>query len=325
VKTEKKITIAICTYNRAERLRQLITAVRRQECQIPCEILVVDNNSTDGTSFALQKLAKMEGAPLRFVKEERQGIVNARNRAIEEAMGNEYIAFIDDDEIPREGWLKAAVDVLDRENADCVGGEIRVNLPCQETPKWLDEDILGFLGEVKYAAKSFWITDISTPLWTGNIAYRLSLFTNDLRFDERYDRKGSGIGGGSDAVLFKALLERGARIRYRSEMIIEHYIDAWKIKRSYFLKLHFAEGKRRGRWEHADYKKTFLGVPPFMVIQLLKQCGRAFRMFLNGRGFIRQMMNVTYDLGMMKGRFQNWKKRRNKSRRENRGEGYHET
>ena len=86
MKKEKKITIAICTYNRAERLRQLITAVRRQECQIPCEILVVDNNSTDGTSFALQKLAKMEGAPLRFVKEERQGIVHARNRAIEEAM-----------------------------------------------------------------------------------------------------------------------------------------------------------------------------------------------------------------------------------------------
>jgi glycosyltransferase involved in cell wall biosynthesis len=308
VNRDKTISVAICTYNRAGRLYELIEAVRKQVCQIPYEILVIDNNSSDDTMVVLKKLAMSDGAPLRFVREERQGIVHARNRAVEEAKKSTYMAFIDDDEIPCDGWLKAAVDALDRENAECVGGEIRVSLPCKECPEWLGQELLGFLGEVKYDIQPFWITDSTTSLWCGNIAYRMSLFADGLRFDQRYNRKGIGVGGSEDGAMFKSMLEQGARMRYRPDMVIEHFVDEWKIKRSYFLKLHYTAGKRLGWLGSEDYGNTVFGVPPFMVAQLIKQCGRACIMFLRGKqGLMRQMMNVTYAFGMIGGRFKNWK------------------
>ena len=116
------LTVAVCTYNRAHRLPKLVRALRQQECPIPFEILIVDNNSTDGTQAVLEQLSLEDGHPLRFVKETQQGIVFARNRALEESLSSTYMAFLDDDELPLPGMLKAAIDALEREGADCVGG-----------------------------------------------------------------------------------------------------------------------------------------------------------------------------------------------------------
>ena len=93
-------TVALCTYNRADRLPSLIQALREQESPIPFEIPVVDNNSTDSTQAVLRDLASLKGPPIRFVSEIQQGIVYARNRAIEEAIKSLFLAFIDDDELP---------------------------------------------------------------------------------------------------------------------------------------------------------------------------------------------------------------------------------
>src|SRR4030042_2627086 len=122
------LTIAVCSYNRANRLPYLINALRSQECPVPFEIIVIDNNSTDNTQQVIRKLADSGGVPLRYVKETRQGIVHARNCAIELSRQSKFLAFIDDDELPGQKWLNAAFDALHREGADCVGGEIRVSL-----------------------------------------------------------------------------------------------------------------------------------------------------------------------------------------------------
>jgi glycosyltransferase involved in cell wall biosynthesis len=304
------MTVAICTYNRADRLPELITAVRSQECPIAFEILVIDNNSNDNTQLVVRKLIGSDGAPLRYVKEVKQGIVCARNRAIEEAHGA-YLAFIDDDEIPGPHWLEAAVDALEREEADCVGGEIRVRLAGMKRPSWLDEELMGFLGQVSHSPLPFWITDRSTGVWSGNIAYRMTVFSNGLRFDHRYNREGEGIGGGSDGIMFRTLLASGAKIRYRPDMLIKHHIEEWKIKRTYFLKLHFLDGVKAGRWGTDDNTGTFLGVPLFMVRLLLKQCGKTISILLKGQpGAMRQAMNGSHAVGMIVGKFGRWRTRR---------------
>ena len=304
----KKVTVAVCTYNRAHYLPPLLQALRQQECSIPFEILVVNNNSTDSTEKVLQDLSLLGGPPLRSVEEKKQGIVYARNRAIEESRDSTYMAFIDDDEIPGPNWLKAAVDALDREGAECVGGEIRVRLPVVERPSWLEEELLPFLGEVKNASGPFWITDRSTPVWSGNVAYKTSIFSDGLRFDRRYNRQGHAIGGGEDAVMFHSLLGRGVRIRYRPDMLVEHLVEKWRMKRSFFLQLHYKAGWKRGRWGQEEYDKTVCGVPPFMMIQALQQWGKALSVFVFRRpGALRQAMNATHAIGMIIGRFQRWK------------------
>ncbi|HEY4706127.1 MAG TPA: glycosyltransferase family 2 protein [Thermodesulfobacteriota bacterium] len=304
-----KATVVVCTYNRAKYLAGLIRCLRQQSCPIPFEIVVVDNSSTDNTHYVLNALGREGGPVMRAVLEDRRGIVYARNRAIEESLGSDCIAFIDDDELPAAGWLEAAVDAIGREGADCVGGEIRVSVPEPVRPSWLGKELLGFLGEVSHSRQPFWVKEKSTPVWSGNIAYRTSLFTGGLRFDERYNRS-NGVGGGEDLIMFNNLLERGARIRYRPDMVIDHLVEDWKLRRKYFLSLHYTAGRKAGAWEKDEYEKVFCGVPPFMISQAIRQLGRAFEMMIRRRpGALRQAMNGTYALGMIEGRFKRWRER----------------
>lgn len=296
------LTVAICSYNRCANLPRLVATLRRQACPLPFEILVVDNNSSDDTQAVLAELAAQEGPRLRYCRETAQGITHARNRALQESLDSDFMLFIDDDELPGETWLSAAVDALDREGADCVGGTIDVDVDAR--PDWLTEELLGFLGKLDHGDQPFWIEDQSTPIWSGNIAYRMALFRDDptLRFDPRYNRAGTGIGGGEDAAMFWRLLEQRARIRYRPDMRIVHLVEPWRLRRGYFLKLHYLAGVRQGQYRLPDYPKTVFGIPPFLISQCMAQSGKALMQTLLRRpGRVRQGMNATHAWGTIVG------------------------
>lgn len=299
-----ELTFAFCTYNRCDRLERLVAAIREQVCPVPFEILAVNNNSTDATAETLARLQQLPGAPLRWVNEDSQGIVPARNRAITEALASDILVFIDDDELPLPGLLKAAAHAILEEGADCVGGPIRVDFEPYGRPKWLDGELAGFLGEIDHGAAPFWIMDERTPVWSGNIAYRMEVLRAhpELRFDPRYNREGAGIGGGSDAVMFRAFLGAGYRIRYRPDMTITHSVDPWKLKRRYFLTLHYRAGLRQGEFRLPHYPKTVFGIPPFLLPQFVRHCANAAKRTLPGRsGWVRHAMNATHALGLIAG------------------------
>ena len=306
------VTIAVCTYNRSALLSGLIGALRAQQCPLRFEILVIDNNSSDATQAVLQQQAALPGATLRWIHETRQGIVHARNRAITETAASEYLVFIDDDELPEPGFINASLDALSREGADCVGGRITVDFTAHSRPRWLKDDVLGFLGALDYGAHPLWIETAATPLWSGNIAYRRALFERlNLRFDARYNRAGDGLGGGEDAAMFRTLLTTGARMRYRPDMAITHRVDATKLRRRYFLRLHWLAGRKVGQFETPDYARTWFGIPPFMLIQALKHSSKALMMMMTQRpAALRQAMNAAHAWGVIRGTRQSLRERR---------------
>lgn len=295
------LCVAICTYNSAPLLPRLLRAVGALACPVPYRICVVDNNSTDGTESLVRGLAPELPVPLQYVREPRQGIPYARNRAIEEAAEDTYLAFIDSDELPRERWLAAAHRGLHDHGAECVGGRIQLDLP--ERPPWLADSLLPFLGQVDHGGAPFTIADRSTPVWSGNVAYRTTLFADGLRFDTRYNRAGTGIGGGSDGILFRVLLERETVMRYEPEMAILHLIPPWKLRRGYFLRLHFKAGIKEGRYQaEAPASRTIRGVPRYLFRQLLTRAGRAAgRTLRQDPEYVRELMNLAYHLGLMRG------------------------
>lgn len=298
------LTFAFCTYNRAARLEQLVAAMRAQDCPVPFEILAVNNNSQDNTLAVLEALSREPGAALRFVTETQQGIVPARNRAIAESLDSDILVFIDDDELPDPGLTAAVHHAVVVEGAQCVGGRIGIDYTPNQRPVWMTDELQAFLGAVDYGDRSLWVIDDSHPLWSGNIAYDMSLFRDDLalRFDARYNRAGFGVGGGEDAMMFRELLRRGTRIRYRPDMSIRHLVDDWKLDRRYFLRLHYAAGKRYGthRIEHSG--GHLLGMPPWLLRQLLEHTGRWLGLTAGGRsGRFRQAMTIAHTLGMLNG------------------------
>ncbi|MDO9190883.1 MAG: glycosyltransferase, partial [Sulfurimicrobium sp.] len=112
-------TVALCTHNHAPRLartlRDLGGLIQPEQ---PWEFLVIDNASTDDTAAILvDKSWRFPGPEVRMVREEKLGISHARNRAVTEARG-EYIIFIDDDETPDTGWLRAYEHMIQQEHPD---------------------------------------------------------------------------------------------------------------------------------------------------------------------------------------------------------------
>jgi glycosyltransferase involved in cell wall biosynthesis len=298
------LTFAFCTYNRAERLERLVAAMRAQTCPILFEILAINNNSSDNTTDVLAQLARLPGPPLRWVTEPVQGIVSARNRGIAEALDSDILVYIDDDEIPLPGLLQGAADAILNEGAQCAGGRVEMDFSHDARPAWLGDELLGFLAAVDHGSDAFWIKDGSTPIWTANVAYDMRVFRDDpeLRFDKRYDRKGNVVGGGSDAIMFHTLLERALRIRYRPDMAVLHAVESWRLKRGYFLKLHYRGGLRYGQHQLPNYPRTVLGMPPFLVGKFVRQAFKALAMQLTARpGALRQGMNAAHTLGALIG------------------------
>ncbi len=298
------ITFAFCTYRRGDRLEKLVAAMRAQSSPVSFEILAVNNNSPDDTLAILERIATQPGAPLRVVTETTQGIVAARNRAVAESLSSDMLVFIDDDELPHSGLLEAAWDAIHREGARCAGGRVHVDFGKQIRPRWLGDELLGFLAEVDHGNSSFWIKEPTTPVWTANVAYDMALFREHpgLRFDARYSRKGTAIGGGEDVIMFQTLLSMGVPMRYRPDMAVDHFVEGWRLNRLYFLRLHYQFGVQQGLYELPNYSRTLFGVPPFLVGQMLRHLGLTIGYALAGRrNLVRQAMNATHAMGMIEG------------------------
>lgn len=107
-----QLTVAIPTYNGADRLPEVLDRLRRQaETEsIHWEVLVVDNNSSDGTVAVVQQFQKNwpPDVSLRWVVETQQGAAFARKRAISESQ-SDLVGFLDDDNIPELAWVAEAV------------------------------------------------------------------------------------------------------------------------------------------------------------------------------------------------------------------------
>lgn len=297
-----RVVLAFCTYNRADRLPALVAALRAQACDEPFEILAVDNNSSDATQPALQQLGAQPGARLRHVRETEQGIVPARNRLLAEARHAEFLLMLDDDELPAPGWVQAALHALRDEGLDCVGGRVRVRFDRGARPAWLGDELLGFLAEVDHGERPFAIRDATTPIWTANVGYRMALFGDGLRFDKRYSRVGNDVGGGEDVVMFERLLALGCRIGYRPAMVVEHFVEPWRLHRRYFLRVHYSSGVRAGLHATDVSGRTLLGAPLYLFPQALRQGLRTLRAACTGsRAWVRQGMNFTNACGRIVG------------------------
>ena len=91
------ITVAICSYNRHDYLRDTLMDVNLFKASPQdAEVVVINNNSTDSTAQMLQDFEWTSPLALRTFNETKQGLSHARNRAVDEAKG-QFILFLDDD------------------------------------------------------------------------------------------------------------------------------------------------------------------------------------------------------------------------------------
>lgn len=104
-----KLSIIIPAYNAEAYLPQCLDSILAQEHQ-DCEVIVVDDGSTDGTATLLERYPDVK-----VIHQENRGMSTARNRGLDEARG-EYILFVDSDDLLTDGALKTLVAELSGED-----------------------------------------------------------------------------------------------------------------------------------------------------------------------------------------------------------------
>lgn len=295
------ITVVICTHNHAPALEKTLAALGAiQAPDALWELLIVDNASTDDTSKLLSESNwKLPGISCRAVHEENLGVAHARNRGLREATG-EYVLFLDDDETPAPDWLVQMVSHITTTTADAIGGRIEIDLDGCEWPKWLHGELPGFLGQLHYGTEHHWLEQFTTPIFTGNAAFLKNKALELGGFDVNLGRRGGAQTGGEDTDMYRRMLTHGCRILWAPDALIYHRIEKWKLRKSYFLDLHY----RQGRMEGARKRGANSRVPPaYLWPQVARAYLKAFgeRLRKGSDHSLRLEMNAAYFTGYVMG------------------------
>ncbi len=102
--TQPAVTVVIPAFNKMELTRQCLCALGRLQDPVPCEVVVVDNASADGTPAMLRAFPWV-----RTVRnEENLGFAKACNQGARIAKGR-HLVFLNNDTIPLDHWLEPLV------------------------------------------------------------------------------------------------------------------------------------------------------------------------------------------------------------------------
>lgn len=109
------VSIVVPTFNRVERLRNCVDAIRRHVAG-SCEIIVVDGGSDDGSRDWLGCQPDIRA----ILEPEREGAVRAFNKGFRAASA-EYVMWLNDDAQLLPGSVAAAIEMIERPDLTDVG------------------------------------------------------------------------------------------------------------------------------------------------------------------------------------------------------------
>jgi glucosyl-dolichyl phosphate glucuronosyltransferase len=237
------ITVAICTWNRADLLDQTLSAMHelRQLADLEWELLVVNNNCTDHTDEVLSRHAR--GLPLRRVFEPVPGLSNARNCAVAAAAGD-LVVWTDDDVLVDPAWLSAyRVAAQAHPAASFFGGPITPWFE-GEPPRWLREHWP--LVASAYAVRDFGDVPVRLSHCTLPFGANFAVRTPVLRrypFDPALGFRPDTRIPGEETALIRQVLDDGHTGWWVPEARVRHFLPRERQTTRYLWQYYAGKGE----------------------------------------------------------------------------------
>jgi glycosyltransferase involved in cell wall biosynthesis len=222
------------------------------------EVLVVDNNSNDGTREVAETFSKMYPGRFRYLFELKQGKSNALNAGVQEASG-EILAFTDDDVIVAPTWLWNITAALDSGKWSSAGGRIGAANSFQ-CPRWLplegEYNLGGVLGFFDLGDKAGNSTE---PFFGGNVAYRKEMFEKYGLYRTDLGRCGESMLSDEDMEFSRRIIAGGERLWYEPSAVVYHAVPKERLRKSFFLRFLYDQGRSQIR--ATGSKPGVFGIP----------------------------------------------------------------
>jgi glycosyltransferase involved in cell wall biosynthesis len=194
------VSVVVPARNAAATVGRTLAALAAQDLAGPWEVIVVDDDSSDGTA----EVARAAPGEVTLVSEGPMGAAAARNRGAAAARA-EVLAFTDADCFPTPRWLSAGLAAL--AGADVVQGRVA---PDPGQP----------LGPFD---RTLWIDAERGFYETANLFVSRELFERVGGFDDWLDT-GGGKHIGEDVWFGWSAVRAGGRTRFCAEALVHHAV-----------------------------------------------------------------------------------------------------
>lgn len=296
------LTVAICTWNRADLLDRTLNELRHVEIPpgVEWELLVVNNNCSDHTDAVLGRHASH--LPLRRLFEETQGLSAARNRAVAEARGD-LVVWTDDDVLVDRKWLAEYLDAANRwPTAGYFGGTID---PWFEVPppRWVSENLDLLTGAMVIRQLGSFVGGFpegELP-FGANMAFRRAHLSGEP-FDPRLGYVGGQLVSGDETDLFVRLREDRIQGIWVGTARVRHFIPRRRMTARFVWDWFAGYGRAEARRErNRSPVRTVLGQPAWAVRSWAENRLNSILLApLSNRRWLRHYTRAAHALGVLR-------------------------
>jgi succinoglycan biosynthesis protein ExoM len=225
--TKNSVCIAVCTFKRPGMLLECLNSLSMLTIPGQCSVavVVIDNEQEPNNRDIVC------GFPgFLYVHEPLRGISNARNAALQAAfsVAEDWIAFIDDDEVADRFWLSRLLSKAEESKVDVIGGPVAFHYP-ENYPAYLE--------------RRKWRFSPNAPTVTSNVLISMNFLR---KFDPTpsFDRN---LAAGEDRAFFTLLRENGAVFERADNAIVTETAVVSRYSLWGCIKRGYNGGKRRAR------------------------------------------------------------------------------
>ena len=296
----KPIKIAVCviTCFRPDGLKRLLDGMSKQKFtknpQPEIKLVIVDNDEQGSARSVCKEFMAHHEMELEYDIEKQRGIPFARNHSVDMVKNDvDFIAIMDDDEVPAENWLDELITAQKEFSADILTGPVAPHF-VEQPADWL----LSFFGSGNLPNGQSLYRNYGYA-YTSNLFAKAELFQH-IRFDEQFRSNGA-----DDTHLFMQVYQKGYKAVWANKAWVTEWLPAsrtnykWLWQRAYrrdngFAFCELVQNRTLGTKIQRFAKNVFRFVQGILTAALF---------FGRKRVFVRGIQTMFLGLGMITGSF----------------------
>ncbi len=301
------ISVIFATHNRSAHVRRILDSFREAKPPLrhSWELLVVNNNSSDGTAAVIEEFSRTSDLPVRVLFESRQGKAVAINSGIVASTGD-VLAFTDDDVVVDPSYLWGIESAIESHDAIGFGGKVIAVWPVAP-PAWLSNG--SELRATNSGVVAYDMGDTVRELRPGirppagaNFFFRRKAFERYGLFREDLGPNAKRPLYSDDTEFVERLRSGGERLLYIPDVVVYHPVPEARLRKRYGIQWNFRAGRSAARMEgRPPGSASLFRVPRYLFRMFLGAAGSRLAVSFRGtpRARFEKTQEIIYRAGMI--------------------------